>query len=202
MRFLIAYNDDASDDACVFFKFCGEEMIFDTGDCGYESIVFTPPFLTNSILLQNITECQVCFIANHGDTKSIDGCSGDIVSVNTNNKLFAGKLLYVVSCSCAKELKDKLVSDGLLSFWGYDNELKVWNGYPQYGRCCMSGMKNLLDGKNIKEAKEAMLVQFDNDIIELEEQYPDNPILAADLLDDREALVVYGEDELKLSDLT
>lgn len=32
-------------------------------------------------------------------------------------------------------------------------------------------------------------------------QYPDDKYLAAALLDNREALVVYGEDDLKLSDL-
>ena len=38
-------------------------------------------------------------------------------------------------------------------------------------------------------------------IAELEEQYPDHPELAAALLDNREALVIFGDDELKLSDL-
>ena len=98
-------------------------------------------------------------------------------------------------------MKDSLVADGLRSFWGYDNELKVWYGYPQYAQGCMAGMMSLMDGKTVKEAKAAMLAQFNNGIEELETQYPDNPILAADLLDDREALVVYGEDDLTLADL-
>ena len=140
-------------------------------------------------------------MANHGDTKSIAGNNGDIVSVDTDNSLFSGKLLYAVSCSCGKELKDSLVADGLRSFWGYDNELKVWYGYPQYALSCMAGMKSLMDGKTVKEARAAMIAQFNNGIAELETQYPDNPILAADLLDDREALVVYGEDDLTLADL-
>ena len=56
-------------------------------------------------------------------------------------------------------------------------------------------------GDKVKDAKEHMLAQYNADIAELEEQYPDHPELAAALLDNREALVVYGDDNLKLSDL-
>jgi hypothetical protein len=65
----------------------------------------------------------------------------------------------------------------------------------------MAGIKSLMDGKTIKEAKEDMLTQYNADIEELETQYPENPILSATLLDNREALVICGADELKLTDL-
>ena len=58
-----------------------------------------------------------------------------------------------------------------------------------------------MDGKTVREAKEDMIQQFNNDIAELESRYPDKPLLAAVLLDNREALVVYGEDNLSLKDL-
>ncbi len=202
MKFLIAFNNDASDKAGSHFSFCGEDMEMAMEQYGHESIVLTPPFLTNAQLLKNLSECQICFIANHGDARSIAGNNGDIVSVDTDNIIFSGKLLYAVSCTCAKELKDSLIVDGLRAFFGYDNELNVWHGYPQYGRSCMSGMKSLLDGKTIKEAREDMIAQYNHDISELEEQYPNDTYLAAALLDNREALVVYGEDNLRLSDLT
>lgn len=201
MKFLIAYNNDTSDEAGGHFAFCGEEMEMAMEEHGYASIVLTPPSLTNALLLQNLPECHVCFIANHGDARSIAGNNGDIVSVDTNNALFSGKLLYAVSCTCAQELKNSLVSVGLRSFWGYDNKLNIWYGYPQYARSCMAGMKSLMDGKTIKEAKEEMIAQYNHDISELEEQYPNDTYLAAALLDNREALVVYGEDDVKLSDL-
>ena len=202
MKFLIAYNNDTSDEAGGHFSYCGEEMEMAMEEHGFASIVLTPPSLTNALLLQNLPECQVCFIANHGVARSIAGNNGDIVSVDTNNILFSGKLLYAVSCTCAKELKDSLISVGLRSFWGYDNKLNIWYGYPQYARSCMAGMKSLMDGKTIKESREEMIAQYNNDISELEEQYPNDTYLAAALLDNREALVVYGEDDVKLSDLT
>lgn len=201
MRFLIAYNNDTSDSAGGHFSFCGEEMEMAMEEYGFPSIVLTPPNLTNAHLLQSLPECHICFIANHGDARSIAGNNGDIVSVDTNNTLFFGKLLYAISCTCARKLKESLVADGLRSFWGYDNKLSVWYGYPQYARSCMAGMKSLMNGKSIKEAREEMITQYNHDIVELEELYPDDTYLAAALLDNREALVVFGEDDLKLSDL-
>lgn len=201
MKFLIAYNDNTKDLAGGFFECCGEEILEEAENLDIDSTVLTPPSLTNTLLVQHILDCQVCVIANHGDARSIDGDNGDLVSVNTNNKAFLGKLLYAISCSCAQELKDSLVSDGLRSFWGYDNELHVWYGYPQYARSALAGIKSLMAGDKVKDAKEHMLAQYDADIAELEEQYPDHPELAAALLDNREALVVYGDDNLKLSDL-
>lgn len=201
MKFLIAYNNDNSDVAGGHFAFCGEEMELETDERGLDHVVLNPPNMGNRHLLQHLPDCQVCFIANHGDVKSIAGSNGDIVSTDTDNLPFSGKLLYAVSCSCAKELKDSLIKDGLLSFWGYDNELKLWYGYPQYARCCMAGIKSLMNGKTLWEAKVDMLEQYNNDITELETQYPENPILSALLLDNREALVIYGDDELRLTDL-
>ena len=201
MKFLIAYNNDTSEEAGGHFSFCGEEMEIDMEERGLDYVVLTPPFLTNTQLLQNLSTCQVCFVANHGDSRSIAGDKGDIVSVDTDNSLFSGKMLYAVSCLCAKQLKDSLVEDGLRSFWGYDNKLKVWYGYPQYARSCMAGIKSLIDGKTVKEAKDEMISQYNTGISELEEQYPNDPQLAAALLDNREALVVYGEDDLTLNDL-
>ena len=201
MKYLIAYNNDTADATGGHFAFCGEEMELETEERGLEHVVLNPPNMGNQHLLQHLPVCQVCFIANHGDAKSIEGSNGDIISTNTDNTQFLGKLLYAVSCLCGKELKDSLIKVGIASFWGYDNELKLWYGYPQYARSCMAGIKSLMDGKTIKDAKADMLKQYNNDIAELETLYPENPILSALLLHNRESLVIYGNDELKLADL-
>ena len=192
MKFLIAYNNAGEDAAGGHFAFCGEEVLLETEVRHIQSAVLTPPSLMNTLLVQHLSGCQVCVIANHGDAKSIDGYNGDLVSVDTNNEAFSGKLLYAISCACAKELKDSLVSEGLRSFWGYDNKLHVWYGFPQYARSALAGIKSLMAGNKVKDAKEQMLSQYNTDIAELEELYPNRPELAAALLDNREALVIYG----------
>ncbi len=201
MKILIAYNDNTDDSAGGFFACCGEEILEETENRHIDSTVLTPPFLTNTLLVRHLYDCNVCVIANHGDARSIDGDNGDLVSVDTNNRAFFGKLLYAISCTCAQKLKDRLASEGLRSFWGYDHELHVWYGYPQYARSALAGIKSLMAGDKVKDAKEHMLAQYNADITELEELYPDRPELAAALLDNREALVIYGDDELKFSDL-
>jgi hypothetical protein len=200
MKFLIAYNVNTSDNVSGHFEFCGEEIQEEAQEHGIEHIILVPPFLKNRHLLSHLPTCQVCFIASHGDASSIAGDDEDIVSVQTENTPFSGKLLYAISCSCGKALMNALVDIGLRSFWGYNSELKIWSGYPHYARCSLTGLKSLIAGKTIKEAKEEMLACYDQDIAELESEYPDNPILAADLLDNKESLVVYGSDCLTLND--
>ena len=85
----------------------------------------------------------------------------------------------------------------LQSFWGYDNELKLWFGYSQFAHSCMAGIKSLMDGKTRREAKANMLNHQNNDIAEHETRYAEPP-LSDMLLDNREVLVICGEDQLKL----
>lgn len=200
MRLLIAYNNDSTDNGSTHFSFCGEEMEIEAETRQIDKVVLTPPDMTYAQLMEQLPICQVCFIASHGDTKSIaNEKNEDVISVAFDNSAFRGKLLYAVSCYCGAELKDHLVEKGLRSFWGFSNELKFWSGYPQYSRSALSGIKNLLDGKSLKESKALMLAKYDEGIAELEKE--PNPLLAADLYDDKEALVVYGDDEFVLTDL-
>ena len=201
MRLLIAYNNDGADNGSTHFAFCGEEMEIEADSRQIDKVVLTPPNLTHTLLMEHLPVCQVCFVASHGDTKSIaNEKNEDVISVSFDNSVFRGKLLYTVSCHCGAELKDHLVEKGLRSFWGFANELKFWGGYPQYSQCALTGIKSLLDGKNLKESKALMLAKYDEGIAELEKE-KDNPFLAADLYDDKEALVVYGEDDLVLDEL-
>lgn len=50
MKFLIAYNDNTEDLAGGFFACCGEEIIEETENRHIDSVVLTPPSLTNTFL--------------------------------------------------------------------------------------------------------------------------------------------------------
>lgn len=201
MRLLIAYNNDSADGDATHFAFCGEEMEIEADVRKIDKVVLTPPEMTHAHLIEYMPTCQVCFVASHGDAKSIaNEKNEDLVSVRYDNSVFSGKMLYAVSCYCGTELKDHLVQIGLRSFWGFEKELKFWGGYPQYSQSALAGIKSLLDGKNLKEAKTLMLAKYDEGVAELEKVI-DNPLLAADLYDDKEALVVYGDEDFVLTDL-
>ena len=93
MKFLIAYNNNPADSAEGFFSYCGEEVLDETGNRQIENAVLTPPSLTNTLLVQNLSDCQVCVIANHGDARSIDGDNGDLVSIHYNLYNIEDKLI-------------------------------------------------------------------------------------------------------------
>lgn len=119
-----------------------------------------------------MNDFPACVIAAHGDERSIaNEKNKDIVSTDTDNSIYNNKLLYAISCSCAKQLKGSLMENGLKSFWGYQNKLNFWPGYPIYVKCAVSGMVSLIEGKTIKEAKEDMLAQYDSSIVELSADY-------------------------------
>ena len=201
MRLLIVYNNDSSDGASLHFSFCGEEMELESEERGIDKVVVTPPEMTYEKMVEHLPACQVCFVASHGDERSIaNEKNEDIVSLDTPNDIFCGKLLYAVSCRCGKLLKDGLVDKGLRSFWGFESDLKFWSGYPQFSQSALAGIKSLMDGKTLCEAKSDMLAKYDEGIAELM-KVKDNPFLAADLYDNKEALVVYGDDNMVLSDL-
>ena len=71
MKFLIAYNDNTEDSVGGFFAYCGEEIREETENRHIDSAVLTPPSLTNALLVQHLSDCQICVIANHGDASSL-----------------------------------------------------------------------------------------------------------------------------------
>lgn len=201
MKIIIAYNNDQQDLLSGFFESCAEEIESACRLMQVETTCLTPPHLDYPSVAAILNDHSACVIAAHGDEKSIaNEKNKDIVSMDTDNGIFNNKLLYAISCSCAKQLKGCLIENGLKSFWGYQNELNFWPGYPIYVKCAVSGMVRLIEGKTIKEAKENMLAQYDSSIGELTAMGTD-PLVAAYLLDNKESLVVTGEDNLTLDDL-
>ncbi len=201
MGMLIAYNDAPTEELSGFFEFCAEEI---DNTCQINNIIttlLTPPQLRYASLASILENHTVCVIAAHGDERSIaNEINEDIVSIGTDNRIFRRKLLYAISCSCAKELKNNLEENGLASFWGYSKKFNVWSGYVQYAQCAISGILSLIEGKTIKEAREIMLSEYDSAIAELAST-ESNPFVAANLLDNKESLVITGDENLTLKDL-
>lgn len=201
MKILIAYNNDQWDQLSGFFESCAEEIESVCKTKQIKTTCLTPPHLDYSSIAEILNDFPACVIAAHGDERSIaNEKNKDIVSTDTDNSIYNNKLLYAISCSCAKQLKGSLMENGLKSFWGYQNKLNFWSGYPSYVKCAVSGMVSLIEGKTIKEAKEDMLAQYDSSIVELSATETD-PLVAAYLLDNKESLVITGDDNLTIDDL-
>ena len=68
--------------------------------------------------------------------------------------------------------------------------------YDPFIKSAMSGLSCFLSGENIKKSKEKMLKTYDEQIKLLDKT---DPIAAAELLHNKEALVFEGDNNFKLS---
>lgn len=198
-KILIAYNNDSTTDLHDFFESSGDEARQISVDNQIDYIHICPPDLNKSNIIQNLSDCNICFIATHGDGDGIyNENNEELVSVNTDNYHFNGKCLYTIACSCAQNLLPNLKNCGLSIFVGYRNAFIVRGEREPFITCAMAGLKNLLHGNNLQLSKKLMLETFDKHISDLDAC---DPFAAMDLLHNKESLIFEGEDSLLLSDL-
>ena len=119
MRLLIAYNNDSTDNGSTHFSFCGEEMEIEAEMRQIEKVVLTPPDMTYTHLMEHLPTCQVCFIASHGDTKSIANEKNEDVALFKKHAIdyiqASEQRLQDAWCSMKDELKSKIKVVNLIS---------------------------------------------------------------------------------------
>ncbi len=193
---LIAYNNDTSVELHEFLDMCGDDMKQFCYDrkVGYSTLV--PPDLTEKSVMYLMTDHQVCCVAAHGYTDGIcNEKDEDIISVHTTNYNLQNKVVYCVSCHCAVNLCPCLMQIGVKLFVGYNDAFEVRGEYAPFIVCALSGIKCLLSGNDVKEARSKMNQIYDEQIDLLNQS---NPWTAMSLLHNKEALVFEGEDNYTL----
>lgn len=195
---LIAYDNTSS--LHDFFEACADKAKQECSDNEIKYNSVYPPNLTAGNVIGVMPEHQLCFIAAHGDNDGIYNESDQaIISIKTTNYNFDRKGLYSIACSCAKNLHPHLQRIGLRLFVGYDRPFRTKGDIEPFVISAMSGLKSVLSGDNIEDAKEKMRVSFDEQIEILNEK---DPFAASLLLHNKEALVFEGDGSLVLSDIS
>ena len=158
---LIAYNNDPNSELHLFFESCADDakqFCVDNQHC-FESVC--PPGLLECNVTPNIHTFSILFFAAHGDSYGIyNENDDDIVSTRTNNYDFAGKTLYTVSCLCAEKLMPELKRNGLDTFVGYDDQLRVVETEPMFRESAMEGLKAILEGVDKDLARSRMFNKY------------------------------------------
>ncbi len=196
-RVLIAYNDDMENTLHEFMESCADEAKQSCVNNGIDYSSISPPNLNEQNVMEAMQEHHLCFIAGHGDAFGVYNEQDEyIVSTQTTNYNFAQKGFYSIACYCAKELHSHLQKEGLQFFVGYNRAFHVRGEYDPFIKSAMSGLSCFLSGENIKKSKEKMLKTYDEQIKLLDKT---DPIAAAELLHNKEALVFEGDNNFKLS---
>ena len=200
-KVLIAYNDAATEDMRNFFVNCADSIKNECVQLGIEYDLLTPPDLTEANLMLIMESAQFCYVAAHGDAGSVYNEIGDklvATMLATTNYNLSGKAFFAISCNCAKELKDDLIRIGLKLFVGYNDKYTEYEGYDEFVESANSGAKIFLAGCNVAQMKKHMLDTYDRCIDYLEGK----SAMAVDaLLNNRESLVIEGDDDLTIKDL-
>lgn len=195
---LIAYNNDTGTVLHDFFESCADEAKQICYDSNVDFASVCPPNLNEQSVCSNISDCQICVIAGHGDADGIyNETGGPIVSVHTTNYNYSGKGFYSVACSCAQNLYPHLKAIGVKVFVGYSDIVRVKGELEPYVNSAMAGLKNFLAGDNAKMAKEKMLTTYDEQIASLDVNSWERKFL----VHNKESLVFEFENDTCLVDL-
>lgn len=200
VKVLIAYNNDINESSRNFFDDCATDIRNFCVENGVEYQMVKSPQLVENEIMSLLLNTQICYIASHGKIDAIinENCD-EVISTKTTNYNFAGKALFAVSCYCAEMLKDELLRIGLKLFVGYKSNYTEFPGYDEFYIAANSGIKAFMTGLSVSETRQAMYKSYDDCYKLLDKKSS----LAADaLLDNKEGLVIEGEDTLRLCDLT
>ncbi len=194
IQVLIAYDNTPSTELWDLFQSCADEakQICFNNSIHYTSIDY--PVLNKDSITSNMTNSQVCVIAAHGGDSEIYNNQGDIVisSEYDFNDCFNGKGLYTISCLCGKELCPYFRKHGLSFFVGYNDTFTVKGEPAPFVSSAMSGFRSILSGDTLEVAHQKMLDSFDT---EIGQQDNIDPLIAIELLHNKEALVFEYEDK-------
>lgn len=158
---LIAFNNDNTTTLHSFFEDCADDIKQHCVERGHQYTPLSPPELVDANINSLMGTHSVCMVAAHGDADGIYNQDyNDIVSTKTTNYNFTGKIFYAVSCNCGINLCPELKRIGAKLFVGYDDTLYIIEGEESFRESALSGLKSILDGDSIEQAKVKMYNKY------------------------------------------
>lgn len=200
-KLLISYDNHPQTILHNFLESCADttkQICYENG-VDYSSIC--PPNLNEQNVREHMQAHSICVLAAHG---RCDGVYNEnnmpVVSVDTVNYNFQGKGFYGISCLCAQKLCPHLIDNiGALLFVGYKETFSVRGDYEPFITCALSGLKSFIEGKNLADAYQEMLLEYEKQIDILDAV---DPMAAKELLHNMESLVFCGDKSLVFNNLS
>lgn len=195
---IISYNNDYTEENKWFFESCADETKQIAMDSNISFKTITPPELTAEEVERHVASCHGGFIFSaymHGHKKGIvNERNENVVSDEINSDLFGGNVFYTFSCQCGNQLQEELSNKELALFWGYKSDTNILLR-EECVECAVEGLKQFLAGKSVEEAKKAMTEKY------IENHYKIGGIQGALLLENKDNMIVVGNDSLTINDI-
>lgn len=153
--------------------------------------------------LSKINQKKFIFLAySHGTEKTLVANQKAFIECKTNTKNLKNGFLHTNACSSGQELGKEIIEKGGLAFIGYDEEINVLRSEYQdlFMRCDNYAIIFFINNEKstIKAAFQASKNFYNNKIDEL---LSHQPLVAAELINARDALVAYGNLDLTIKDI-
>jgi hypothetical protein len=128
---------------------------------------------------------------SHGSSTSLlKSARTEYVSIAQNGKDFAGGFVYTFSCSAGENLGKELIQNNCQCFIGYSKVVYIWtNFFGPFIECANHGMIDFFNGLDTSSVFNSMVDKYNE---EIDKMYEIDPLVAADLVANRRALVMHG----------
>lgn len=203
IKFILAY-DEKDTQLGRFFNMCAEDvkqsLIEDKHQLALEISSQKLNTFFFEIALPNYTAKKFIFTAySHGNEDRLTSNS-TYLSVDSDLQPFQNSLFYTFSCLTGVTLGNKLIEKGCLAFLGYRIEAHIITYNEDiFTECSNFGLKRFIGGENISIALKQMKDKHTELIDETYEKYP---LVASTLRRNRDGLVLYGNRNLSIDDLS
>lgn len=180
-----------------FFQLCQEDLkdFFSTKEI--ETEIISSQILSNltvQLKIESFNKKPYVFaVFTHGDSKNLlKSGTNSFISVGEGLNIFKDSFFYTSACETGKTLGKKLINAGCKCFIGYKDKIHIWSTDKiPFVKTATYGLKLFYEGKNASTIFAEMKTQYNKQIDIL---YEANSVIASILMENRDALVCFGDD--------
>ena len=189
--------DEQDDMLGDFFQLCQEDLNDFFSTKGLETEIISSQILSNltvRLKIDSFNEKPYVFaVFTHGDSKSLlKSGTNSFISVDEGLNIFKDSFFYAYACEAGKILGSELINSGCKCFLGYKDKVHIWSTYKTpFVNTATYGLKLFYQGNKVSTILSEIKTQYNQEIDIL---YKDDLVIASILMENRDALVCFGDD--------
>lgn len=190
-----------------FFEACALDFVEEVFDINATQIteVAGKQLSLNSInsILDSKNQPFLLVAYSHGSNDSLlcNNQTNYYIRSGINDDKFPNCIFYTWSCFTGIQLGKTLIQNNCRAFIGYEGTIIAGTGeIESFIESANSGIKLLVDGKNIKQVLSGMYGKY-NELIDYLENEKQDYFIASLLRRNRDELVYYGDENMTISEV-
>ena len=158
--------------------------------------------LTIQFRTETLNQYPFLFISfTHGtETELLKDGAIPFLSVTLNHEKLINSLSYCFACSAGKKLGIFLIENGALGFVGYNKDVTIqifFDAMSSFVDCATCGIIYFINGMSLADSIALMKVKYTEC---MDSFYLRDMIIASSFMENRDALVLFGNSELTIKD--